>query len=369
MVVQELALRGSSFRGHDESQASLNPWNVLAWIDFTAKLNDQIRSVVLENSPRNTKYTSPRIQKEILGIIANKVRRKIREEIGDSCFSIFVDEAVDEAGREQMYVILRYVNSRGIVTERFFALKSVAKTSAETLKETICDVLSQYYLQVEKLRGQGYDGASNISGQFNGLKALFLRDCSYAYFVHCFTHRLQLALLTSAKVLDCIINVVKTSPKRIGDLKVIHNTDLESMLNIGEIQSGQGANQMTSLKRSGPTRWGSHYHSILSIINIFNATCVVLEDLSRLKQIMEITDFLCQALQQESVDIGAAIGFVSVEKAKLQHLRDEGWDQLLQEVKSFCSKHAIDVPNLNATLGRGEKQMTLEHRYHVEYFN
>ncbi|CAN1317558.1 hypothetical protein LINPERPRIM_LOCUS30478 [Linum perenne] len=50
------------------------------------------------------------------------------------------------------------------------------------------------------------------------------------------------------------------------------------MLDTGEIQSGQGANQMTSLKRSGPTRWGSHYHSILSIITMFNATCEVFND-------------------------------------------------------------------------------------------
>ncbi|CAI0400675.1 unnamed protein product [Linum tenue] len=204
MVVKQLALQGSSFRGHDEYEDSLNPGNVLAWIDFAAKLNDQIHGVVLRNAPGNAKYISPSIQKEILGIIAHRVRCKIREEIGDSCFSILVDEAVDEAGREQMYVILRYVSSHGILTERFFALKSVAETSAETLKQAICEVLSQYDLQIEKLRGQGYEGASNMSGHFNGAKALFLRDCPYAYFVHCFAHKLQLALLTSAKVCDPI---------------------------------------------------------------------------------------------------------------------------------------------------------------------
>ncbi|CAL1413087.1 unnamed protein product [Linum trigynum] len=89
MVVKQLALQGSSFRGHDESDDSLNPGNVLAWIGFAAKLNDQINSVVLRNAPGNEKYTSPSIQKEILGIIANRVR------------------SVDEAGREQMSIILR----------------------------------------------------------------------------------------------------------------------------------------------------------------------------------------------------------------------------------------------------------------------
>ncbi|CAN1148787.1 Zinc finger MYM-type protein 1 [Linum perenne] len=180
MVVQQLALQGSSFRGHDESETSLNPGNVLGWIGFAAKLNEQIRSVVLGNAPGNAKYTSPSIQKEILEIIANRVRRKIREDIGDSCFSILVDEAVDAARREQMFIILRFVNSRGTVTERFFSLRSGRETSAKTLKQAICDVLSQFNLQVDKLRGQGYDGASNMSGQFNGLRALFLKYCPYA---------------------------------------------------------------------------------------------------------------------------------------------------------------------------------------------
>ncbi|CAN0881971.1 hypothetical protein LINGRAHAP2_LOCUS14535 [Linum grandiflorum] len=40
-----------------------------------------------------------------------------------------------------------------------------------------------------------------MSGQYNGLKALFLQEWPYAYFVHCFAHRLQLTLVVSAK--DC----------------------------------------------------------------------------------------------------------------------------------------------------------------------
>jgi hypothetical protein len=40
-----------------------------------------------------------------------------------------------------------------------------------------------------------YDGASNMCGAWNGLQALFLRDCPYTYYVHCFAHRLQLALV------------------------------------------------------------------------------------------------------------------------------------------------------------------------------
>ncbi|CAN1222341.1 hypothetical protein LINGRAPRIM_LOCUS549 [Linum grandiflorum] len=109
MVVRELALQGSSFRAHDESETSLNQGNVKSWIHYSAKLNEEIKNVVLDKAPGNAKYTSPGIQKEILAIIANRVRGKIREEIGDSCYAILVDEAVDQAGREQMSIILRFM--------------------------------------------------------------------------------------------------------------------------------------------------------------------------------------------------------------------------------------------------------------------
>ncbi|CAN1764055.1 Zinc finger MYM-type protein 1 [Linum perenne] len=201
-VILRLALQGCAFRGHDESQSSLNRRNVIEWIYFLTQWRADVNDVALYNAPKNAKYISSDIQKEILAIIANRVRWQIREEVGDACFSILVDEAQDESGREQMALILRFANSAGI------------------------------NLQIDKLRGQGYDGASNMSGQFNELKALFLKDCPYAHFSHCFAHRLQLTLVSSAKdcdpiwdfysILDKVINIVKSSPKRNTELQDHH---------------------------------------------------------------------------------------------------------------------------------------------------
>ncbi|CAN1314716.1 Zinc finger MYM-type protein 1 [Linum perenne] len=400
-VIQRLALQGCAFRGHDESQSSMNRGNVIEWIHFLTQWRSDVNDVALYNAPKNAKYISPDIQKEILAIMANQVRWQIREEIGDAYFSILVDEAQDASGREQMALIVRFVNSAGILTERFFAIKGVSETSSETLKQVICDVLSQYNLQVEKLRGQGYDGASNMSGKFNGLKALFLKDCPYAYFVHCFAHRLQLTLVSSAKDCDPIwdlINIVKSSPKRNTELQEHHRRHIDAMLESGDIQSGQGANQMTTLKRSGATRWSSHYSSVKSIISMFSATVEVIRtvkdhntnrtaraeargawismqtfefafNLHLMKQIMGITDYLCQAFQQESIDILAALVFVSKTKRLLQELRDGGWEKLIEEVISFCSKYEVEVPDFTTIIGRGDKRRTLEHMYHFEYFN
>ena len=59
--------------------------------------------------------------------------------------------------------------------------------------------MSKYGFGIQNLRGQGYDGASNMKGELNGLQALFLRECPYAYYVHCYAHRLQLALVAASK--------------------------------------------------------------------------------------------------------------------------------------------------------------------------
>ena len=63
----------------------------------------------------------------------------------------------------------------------------------------IFSVLAQYNLDVKSIIGQGYDGASNMRGEFNGLQALVSKACPQAYYIHCVAHRLQLALVAAAK--------------------------------------------------------------------------------------------------------------------------------------------------------------------------
>jgi len=74
------------------------------------RLNVDIDDVVLEKALKNAKYTSPTIQKEILHILANKVKKKICEEVKDAKFYIFVDEAKDASNKEQMAIVFRFID-------------------------------------------------------------------------------------------------------------------------------------------------------------------------------------------------------------------------------------------------------------------
>ena len=83
--------------------------------------NEKVAEII-EKTPKNATYTSPRIQKEILHVFSVKVKKAIREEIGDAKFCIMVDEACDESMKEQMAMVFRYVDTEGFVKELFLGL-------------------------------------------------------------------------------------------------------------------------------------------------------------------------------------------------------------------------------------------------------
>jgi hypothetical protein len=118
------------------------------------------------------------------------------------------------------------------------------------------------------------------------------------------------------------------------------------MVAIGECETGRGANQIGNLYRSGTTRWSSHFDYICSLIDIYGATIIVLESMVKegssnsirgeaggclivmksfefifilylMHKIIGITDLLCRALQQKSLDILNAMDLVSTTIALL----------------------------------------------------
>lgn len=93
--------------------------------------------MVLQNALENNQLNSPDIQKEIVNATALETTYAIINDLGDECFSIIVDESRDISNKEQMAIALRYVNSGGIVVERFLGIVHVSDTSALSLKKAI----------------------------------------------------------------------------------------------------------------------------------------------------------------------------------------------------------------------------------------
>ncbi|KAK9176082.1 hypothetical protein WN944_028095 [Citrus x changshan-huyou] len=65
-----------------------------------------------------------------------------------------------------------------------------------------------------------------------------------------------------------------------------------------------------------------------------------------LDKVLGISDILCRALQTKSLDILNALNYVTSIKRLLQEFRDNGWDDFIRSVVSFCGKHDITVPDM-----------------------
>ncbi|GKE29989.1 zinc finger MYM-type protein 1-like protein, partial [Tanacetum coccineum] len=102
-----------------------------------------------------------------VGEVNKEVLDFIITEIGDDLFSLLVDESSDMSKKEQMALVLRYVDRLGIVKERFAGVVHVDDTCSVTLKASIDTLFAQHKLSLKQVRGQGYEGSSNMRGEFN----------------------------------------------------------------------------------------------------------------------------------------------------------------------------------------------------------
>ncbi|KAL6516364.1 hypothetical protein OROGR_019669 [Orobanche gracilis] len=96
-------------------------------------------------------------------------------------------------------ILYYYLIDSSCVIERFLGLVHVSDTVATSLEVGIDSLFSTYGLSVSSLRGQGYDGASNMRGEFNGLRSLIQKRSPDAHYVHCFAHQLQLTFVAVSK--------------------------------------------------------------------------------------------------------------------------------------------------------------------------
>lgn len=65
----------------------------------------------------------------------------------------------------------------------------------ENIASNIKAVLQDVGLGLERCRGQAYDGASNMSGEYRGTAAIIRRDAPKAVYQHCQSHILNLVLM------------------------------------------------------------------------------------------------------------------------------------------------------------------------------
>ena len=115
-------------------------------------------------------------------------------------FSVIVDGTRDISGSEQESVCIRYVDNELTPHDIFIGMYAVTDTSGDFLCRMLYDVLLRHNLPLSSLRGQTYDGASAMAGQYKGCQALMRQRSPLVIYVHCGAHCVNLVM---EKVVDC----------------------------------------------------------------------------------------------------------------------------------------------------------------------
>ena len=144
---------------------------------------------------------------EILLIISNTIQNQIIEVLADQVladqvkqnilqkvqavkwYTVIADEVTDVSTKEQLSIVLRYVDSVSLVDREDLVYFTECDTgiSGQNLAEKTMTYLEALGLDLSNLRGQGYDGVSNMAGAIKGTAAIITKQYPLAIYWHCFS--------------------------------------------------------------------------------------------------------------------------------------------------------------------------------------
>ena len=84
---------------------------------------DTILKDHFQTCARNAVYTSNIVQNELIASVYQNVIQQLKNELGaTTCFSVMMDEASDHSHKEQVSIVVRYVDNDFIIQERLIGI-------------------------------------------------------------------------------------------------------------------------------------------------------------------------------------------------------------------------------------------------------
>lgn len=284
-IMETLLLCGKqniAIRGHTPERS-----NFMAILNSKAQ-GDPILTEHLANVNSRAKYTSPEIQNEIINIIGNQIRTAIVDKCNASnFFALIADETTDTSTREQVSVCLRYIQRDSFsgdvsIKEDFLDFVMATSTTGEHLAELLIETLQSAGVNIAKMRAQGYDGAANMSGKYNGVQARILNTIPGATYVHCKSHCLNLAIVHSCK--DNSVRNVMTTVQEIGFAFDYSAKRLQAFFDelAADAATKENMEKRTKLRTLCETRWTSRADALYTFKTAFPVVVHALERLQNL---------------------------------------------------------------------------------------
>ncbi|XP_060852987.1 zinc finger MYM-type protein 1-like isoform X2 [Rhopalosiphum padi] len=195
-IVKTLASRGLAFRGHTSKIGCPRNGNFMMALELLAEFDPFISNHISKNGnpgKGHTSYLSYYIYEQFILLMSKKVENTIIQDVNTSrYFSISVDSTPDITHTDQLSLVVRFVDESGNVFERFLCFMNNVGHKSEDMAEAVITILNKYNLNLNYLRGQSYDNASNMSGSYSGLQARIKLINPLAKFVPCSAHSLNL---------------------------------------------------------------------------------------------------------------------------------------------------------------------------------
>lgn len=204
---------------------------------------------------------------KIIDIMRNLIQNKISDEVNSAgFFSLEVDTTQDVSVSDQLCICLRYVNSN-ITYERILSIITLENSTGIVQSEVITKKLHDIGIKLHNLVSCSFDGAANMMGQYNGLKAHLQKYIPNAVFTHCQAHVLNLIIVDTTKCCLDAQNLFsllqKTSVFIKGSFK---RTTIWKNLLANKI----GNEKLRRLQLIGDTRWNSKDTALQAIFHSIN---------------------------------------------------------------------------------------------------
>ena len=272
--------QGLALRGHRDDKISWtedddthsNEGNFVELVRFRAE-TDAVLAEHLAKSPRNAQYTSKTIQNELVEVIGDSIRNDIIAEVKQAKFySVIADEVTDTANKEELSLSLRFVFD-GRVKEVFVDFVEVERITGQVLAQAILQWLSTHGLSRVDIRGQCYDGASNMSGAVSGCKSIVQQEAPLALYVHCAAHRLNLAVVSA-----CNIQSFKNAESYVGEIARFFKYSAKRQRALDKaIELFATQSKARKLKDACRTRWVYRIDSYVVFLELLPAVHAVLD--------------------------------------------------------------------------------------------
>lgn len=182
-----------------------NEGNFRALLRMRIEAGDEKLRNHFKSCGKNATYISWNIQNQIIDACDKVIKSHIVKDVKDATFfSVLADETTDVSTQEQFSLSVRYVSHNTKdgykINEKFLQFVPLESTTGEVLGEMLLKGLEECNLEIKYLRGQGYDGASAMSGKVKGAQAVVQKRCPKAVYVHYASHSLNLAITNAAEV-------------------------------------------------------------------------------------------------------------------------------------------------------------------------